>query len=122
MRSHIHSLRHAVMTSSAVSFLLTTSVSAFMVSLVSADTWTIPEITQGHPRIQITATDVSDIADAIAQQQEPRYSIWMELQYRADVWSQSTDPVVPYIGEDSLVFFEAACADERIALRPLVIV
>lgn len=68
---------------------------------------TVLPITQPRPRLLISPADVVNVKGAINAQVEPRYSTWLNLQYRADIWSQQ--PVTaPYTGRNSMEFFEAA--------------
>jgi autotransporter-associated beta strand protein len=70
---------------------------------------TVPPITQPHPRLLITSADVVDIRNDISNRVQPRYAMWLDLQYRANVWC--AEPVTaPYTGGDSLAFYNAAIA------------
>jgi hypothetical protein len=70
---------------------------------------TVPPITQPHPRLLITPADVVAIQSDISNQVEPRYSVWLNLKYRADSWSQQV-VTAPYTGRDSSVFYSVARA------------
>ena len=68
---------------------------------------TVPPITQPHPRLLVTSTDLTEIQADIAAQVEPRYSAWLNLKSRADSWL--LNPVsTPYTGQDSMAFFNSA--------------
>lgn len=94
-----------------IQLMTVVSASAFSFQLVGAAQVTVPPVTNSHPRIQITADDVSAIQAAVAATNEPRYSTWLSLKSRADSWSQSTNAFVPYTGDDASLFFDAARAD-----------
>jgi autotransporter-associated beta strand protein len=70
---------------------------------------TVPPITQPHPRLLVTAADISEIQADIAARVEPRYSTWLQLRNRANAWSVDPPSVTaPYTGEDATQFFLAA--------------
>ena len=69
----------------------------------------VPPITQAHPRLLITPADVVSMQNDISNQVQPRYSMWLDLQSRANTWSTQA-VTAPYTGGDSLVFFNDAKA------------
>ncbi len=70
---------------------------------------TVPPITQPHPRLLVTAADISEIKADIAARAVPRYSTWLQLRNRANAWSLDPPSVTaPYTGEDAMVFNGAA--------------
>ena len=69
---------------------------------------TVPPITLPHPRLLISAADVSLIKMAIQRREEPRHTAWQDLKTMADRIIRSAKAPVPYTGRDSLVFYQSA--------------
>ena len=69
----------------------------------------VPEITNPHPRMYCTQTDISRIQGQISTQREPWYSAWLYLNNISDVYLGYTPE--PYTGPNSLDFYNAAIMD-----------
>ncbi|HBG28550.1 MAG TPA: hypothetical protein DDX75_15795 [Phycisphaerales bacterium] len=70
---------------------------------------TVPKITNVHPRMYCTQTDINDIQAKIAAQQEPWYEAWIDLKNLADSYLGYSPN--PYSGQNSLNFYENAKRD-----------
>jgi hypothetical protein len=69
---------------------------------------TVLPITRPHPRLLISAADVSLIKMAIQHGEEPRHTAWQNLKATADRIVRSAKAPDPYTGRDSLVFYQSA--------------
>lgn len=88
---------------------------ALLTTALHSPALTVPNITNAHPRLLTSTTELTLMQDRIDTQTEPYYSAWTNLKRSADIFmSHSANP---YTGTDSASFYDHALLDGTKAMH-----